>query len=73
MHEYNELHLKMIAFIIAAIVASILPLCSIFMLSLIRSKTLQLGAIVILSSCFSLALAVMTNARQIEIFAATSA
>jgi hypothetical protein len=63
----------MIAFIIAAVVASVLPLCSVIMLSLLQSKTLQLGSIVALSSGFSLALALMTNARQIEIFAATSA
>jgi hypothetical protein len=73
MYEYDDSTLKMIAFIIAAVVASILPLCSVIMLSLVQSKTLQLGSIVVLSSGFSVALALMTNARQIEIFAATSA
>jgi hypothetical protein len=73
MFEYSDSTLKMVAFMIAAAVASILPLCSVIMLSLVQSKTLQLGSIVVLSSGFSLALGLMTNARQIEIFAATSA
>jgi hypothetical protein len=73
MYEYDDSTLKMIAFVITAVVASILPLCSVIMLSLVQSKTLQLGSIVVLSSSFSVALALMTNARQIEVFAATSA
>jgi hypothetical protein len=73
MYEYDDANLQMIAFIIAAVVASVLPLCSVTMLSLVQSKPLQLGSIVVLSSGFSVALALMTNARQIEIFAATSA
>jgi hypothetical protein len=73
MYEYDETTLGTIAFVFTAVVASILPLCSVLMLSIVQSKALQLGFIVVLSSGFSLALALMTNARQIEIFAATSA
>jgi hypothetical protein len=55
------------------VVASLLPLCSVIVLYVVQSNGLRLGIIVILSACFSLALALMTNARKIEVFAATSA
>jgi hypothetical protein len=55
------------------VVASLLPLCSVVVLYVVQSNGLRLGIIVVLSACFSLALALMTNARKIEVFAATSA
>lgn len=63
----------MIAGVVSTVVASVLPLCSIVILYLIKSNGLRLAAIVVLTAFFSLALAVMTNARKIEVFAATSA
>jgi len=63
----------MIARLLSTVIASILPLCSVVILYLVKANGLRLGIIVVLSACFSLALALMTNARKIEIFAATSA
>jgi hypothetical protein len=71
--EYDETAMQMIARVLTTVVASILPLCSVIILYVVQSNGLRLGIIVILSAIFSLALALMTNARKIEIFAATSA
>jgi len=54
-------------------VASLLPLCSVIILYVVQANGLRLGIVVVLSAIFSLALSLMTNARKIEIFAATSA
>jgi hypothetical protein len=72
-YMYNDQNLRMIARLASTVVASILPLCSVIILYFIRSNGVRLIIIVVLSAFFSLALALMTNARKIEIFAATSA
>jgi hypothetical protein len=72
-YEYDETMLGSIANIASTVIASMLPLCSVIVLYLVRSNGLRLAIIAVLSACFSLALAVLTNARRIEIFAATSA
>ena len=58
---------------LAIVISSILPISSVIALSFIRSNGIQLGMIVVFSAIFSLALALMTSARKVEIFAATSA
>lgn len=63
----------MISRLISTVIASVLPLCSVIGLYVVTSNGLRLGMIVLLSACFSLALALMTTARKIEIFVATSA
>jgi len=59
--------------ILVTVVASLLPICSVVALFIVQSNGLRLGMIAIFSACFSLALALMTNARRIEVFAATAA
>jgi uncharacterized protein DUF6594 len=71
--EYDETTMQMIARVATTVVASVLPLCSVIILYVVQSNGLRLGIIVLLSAVFSLALALMTNSRKIEIFAATSA
>ncbi|KAF2195699.1 hypothetical protein K469DRAFT_649806 [Zopfia rhizophila CBS 207.26] len=71
--KYEESTLATIARLATTVVASVLPLCSVVILYIVRDNVLRLGVILILSACFSLALTLMTNARKIEVFAATSA
>lgn len=59
--------------ILATVAASLLPLLSIVVLSILESYANKIGAIVVFSACFSLALCLMTNARRVEIFAAVAA
>lgn len=59
--------------ILTTVVASLLPLLSILILFLVQSDTIKLGVIVSSSAIFSLALALMTQARRVEVFAATAA
>ncbi|KAH8751521.1 hypothetical protein BGZ57DRAFT_973954 [Hyaloscypha finlandica] len=70
---YKETHLCSILRILSTVVASILPVLSVVTLCLVNSNALKLGLIVLFSACFAFALALMTNARTIEVFAATSA
>lgn len=73
LYEYKETVLIKVSEVVTTIVASILPLGSIVILSFIQENSLRIGTIVVLSACFSFCLALMTNARKLEIFAATSA
>ncbi|KAK9769780.1 putative DUF6594 domain-containing protein [Seiridium cardinale] len=72
-YEYDDTVLAATARIFTTVVASMLPLCSIIVQYFVRGDILRLGLIVVASALFALALALMTNARMIEIFAATSA
>ncbi|KAF2099869.1 hypothetical protein NA57DRAFT_75374 [Rhizodiscina lignyota] len=72
-YKYEESTLQTTVYIITTVIASLLPLCSVVVLFLIDGDALRMGVIVILSACFSIALILTTNARQIEVFAATSA
>ncbi|KAI1859736.1 hypothetical protein JX265_010185 [Neoarthrinium moseri] len=72
-YNYSEHKLAVALRVIATVVASLLPLCSVIALYMVQSNDLRLGLVVLFSACFSLALATMTNARTIEIFAATAA
>jgi hypothetical protein len=72
-YHYKESSLETALGIVATVVASVLPTCSVVALYIIQSNNLRLGMLAIFSSIFSLALALMTNARRIEVFAATAA
>ncbi|KAH9217649.1 hypothetical protein DL95DRAFT_91028 [Leptodontidium sp. 2 PMI_412] len=72
-YHYRESSLESFISIIATVMASLLPICSVVALYLVQSNNLRLGMVAIFSACFSLALAVMTNARRVEVFAATAA
>ncbi|KAH7386404.1 hypothetical protein BKA64DRAFT_142913 [Cadophora sp. MPI-SDFR-AT-0126] len=72
-YHYRESSLESGLSILATVVASLLPISSVVALYLIQPNGLRLGMIAIFSACFSLALAIMTSARRIEVFAATAA
>lgn len=73
LYNYKEAMLPSTANIFTTVLASLLPLLSITVLYAVHSDTVKLEIIVVFSACFSLALALTTNARRIEIFAATAA
>ncbi|KUJ08802.1 uncharacterized protein LY89DRAFT_788704 [Mollisia scopiformis] len=70
-YHYKESSLEKLISTLATVIASLLPICSVVALYIVQSNSIRLGMIAAFSACFSLALAVMTNARRIEVFAAT--
>ncbi|KAE8448984.1 hypothetical protein EG329_008572 [Mollisiaceae sp. DMI_Dod_QoI] len=72
-YHYKESTLESVLSILATVVASLLPICSVVALYIIQSNGVRLGMIAIFSACFSFALSIMTSARRIEVFAATAA
>ncbi|KAI1143084.1 hypothetical protein F5Y05DRAFT_142310 [Hypoxylon sp. FL0543] len=73
LYTYEESLLASVVNTIATVVAALMPLLSIVILYFVNSDATKLGIIVVFSACFALVLAVMTNARKIEVFAATAA
>jgi hypothetical protein len=72
-YHYEESSLQTILSILATVMASLLPISSVVALYVVQSNNVRLGMIAGFSACFSLALAVMTSAKRIEVFAATAA
>lgn len=72
-YEYSDIWLAGVVRVVATVVASLLPTCSVVLQYFIRDDLIKLYLIVLASAVFALALAVMTNARMVEVFAATSA
>ncbi|KAK8062015.1 hypothetical protein PG994_008381 [Apiospora phragmitis] len=72
-YEYSDAWLAGAARVVATVIASLLPTCSVVLQYFIRDDLAKLGLVVLASAVFALALAVMTNARMVEVFAATSA
>ncbi|KAH8885606.1 hypothetical protein GQ53DRAFT_828647 [Thozetella sp. PMI_491] len=70
---YEESRLAAVVHVFITVVASLLPLASMVVLFVVESYTQRLGIMVGFSACFAVALALMTNARRVEIFAATAA
>lgn len=72
-YTYRESLVAGVIQVVTTVVASLFPLLSIVVLFVIESDSVKMGVIVAFSAFFAIALASMTNARRIEIFAATSA
>ncbi|KAI1327788.1 hypothetical protein F5Y16DRAFT_185436 [Xylariaceae sp. FL0255] len=72
-YEYDDKLLAAVGRIIGTVIASLLPVGSVVVQYFVESNLLRLNLIVVASAIFALALAVMTNARMVEVFAATSA
>ncbi|KAI2618784.1 hypothetical protein GGR54DRAFT_142558 [Hypoxylon sp. NC1633] len=73
LYTYEESLLRSIVNVITTVVAALLPLLSIIVLFIADSDRIKLALVVVFSACFALMLALMTNARRIEVFAATAA
>jgi len=63
----------MAADVLVTVVAALLPLLSTVVLYTLQNDALKLSIVVVFSAIFALALATMTSARRIEVFAATAA
>ncbi|KAI3327644.1 hypothetical protein HD806DRAFT_329294 [Xylariaceae sp. AK1471] len=72
-YEYDDKLLATLTRIIVTVVASLLPVGSVIAQYFVQNNILRLSLIGVASAFFALALAVMTNARMVEVFAATSA
>ena len=73
MIRYKNSKLLRIADVLATIIASALPIASIIALNFIDRVIIRLVAIALFTMTFSLILTIVTNARRVEIFAATAA
>ncbi|KAK4227290.1 hypothetical protein QBC38DRAFT_391334 [Podospora fimiseda] len=73
MHSYRESIMEATVDYVVTVVAATIPLTSIVVLYLLKDDGWKLGAMVIFSAMFALAVKTMTNARKIEVFAATAA
>jgi hypothetical protein len=71
--EYSDKAIRQFTRFASTVIASTIPLLSVAILYTVKSNVLRLGIITVFSSVFSIALSLMTNARGIEVFAATSA
>jgi hypothetical protein len=70
---YDDARLVAVIEVISTVVASLLPISSTLILYFVTSLPARLGIILGYTALFSLALAIFTKARKVEIFAATSA
>lgn len=71
--EYSDTHITGFVKVLGTVVASVLPISSIVALYFVRNILVRLGLIIIFTALFSLAMAIFSGARQVEIFAASSA
>lgn len=71
--SYSDSRVQRLVDTFGTVVASLFPIASIVALFFISRTTVQLGIIAAFTAVFSLCLSLMTQARQVEIFAATTA
>ena len=71
--EYSELHISRAVNIFGTVLASMIPITSIVILYFVQSNLARLSLSVAFTGIFSCCLAILTGARRVEIFAATSA
>lgn len=73
MVRYNDSKVLRIANILSTLISSALPVASIIALNYINRMIIRLVVVVLFTMTFSLVLSLMTNARRVEVFAATTA
>jgi hypothetical protein len=71
--EYNDERLLTILQVVITVISSIFPISSIVILYFVNSMPARLGIAAAYTALFSFALALLTRARRVEIFAATAA
>ncbi|KAK0666737.1 hypothetical protein QBC41DRAFT_397568 [Cercophora samala] len=73
-YAYSESHLQIVIETVVTVVAALLPVLSIVVLYFLGDNNkFKFMALVIFSAVFALALAIMTKAKRVEVFAATAA
>ena len=70
--EYSDAHVYAVLDVINTVVACLLPTSSIIILYFVSRLPVRLGIIVAYEVLFSLCLALFTQARRVEIFAAVA-
>ena len=71
--EYSNTRIKVVVDILGTLLSSLFSLLSIVTLYCISSMPVRLGVVAAFTTVFAMALALLTTARRVEIFAATSA
>jgi len=72
LHRYDDKRVHRIADVTATLLASSMPLISIFVLYSVHNMWIRLGMVAVFTMLLALAMAVLTKARAVEIFAATA-
>ena len=73
LYSYSDDHIRIPIAALSVALASILPVLAIVILHFVQAKGTQLGIIAVFTACFSLVLALVTDARRVDNFAATAA
>lgn len=71
--EYSDKRVLRVANILGSVISSALLVCSVIALAFVKNVFVRLGIVAAFTQMFSLALVLITNARKVEIFAATAA
>lgn len=72
LYKYDHKSVHGVADVAATLLASLMPMVSIFVLYSIHNMWIRLGMVAVFTMMLSLALALFTKSRGIEIFAATA-
>ena len=72
-YHYRKRHLRAVSHLFGVVLASVIPAASIFTLYYVVRPVDRLIVLLGYSALFSVCLALFTNARRVEIFAATAA
>ncbi|KAI1375119.1 hypothetical protein F4677DRAFT_446623 [Hypoxylon crocopeplum] len=73
LHQYSDARIRFVVHTLGSVVSTIIPIVSVIVLYLARSMPLRLGLVCVFSVSFSIAMSVITDARRVEIYAATAA
>lgn len=71
--QYSDTRLLSIVSVISIVLACLIPISSIIVLYFVSSMLARLAILVAFTACFALCLSLVTQARKVEIFTATSA
>jgi hypothetical protein len=71
--EYSDSRIKVVVDILGTLLSSLFSIASTILLYFISSMSVRLVVVAAFITVFTIALALLTNARRVEIFAATSA
>jgi hypothetical protein len=70
---YSDTHVKVVLDVLGTVISSLFPVVSIVALYFVNAMPARLGIVAAFTAVFSLCLALMTRARRVEVFAATTA
>ena len=73
MHYYQESRVQKTIYVLGTVLSPIVPLSSIVALYFVQEMGARLGLVCGFTMLFAIVLALATNARRIEVFAAASA